>query len=325
MSLAAAFGGVFTTREALSCGFDEATITRRVRTRVWHRIRRGAYVTGAQWAASGAHQRHLLTLRAVLRASSGEVGSHTTGALALGVEMWEPDLEQVHTTHLDLRHGRREHGVNRHAGPLDPSACVSRHGIAVGPPAVCVAGAMLLHPVRKAIIIGDSALNKAVVDQRELAAVAHEWWYHPRSRGLRYAVSQLDAGAESPGESLARHLFVSRGLPRPQTQYWVYGPDGFMARTDFAWPERGVLGEFDGTKKYLRDDGSGRDPGEAVFAEKRREDQLRRLGWSVVRLVWAELFTPDVTIARIGAALAQGGPRLSAAYFYRETQGSPGS
>ena len=323
-SLAVAFGGVFTTGEALSCGFDEATIARRARSGLWHRIRRGAYVTGAQWAASGTNQRHLLTLRAVLRASTGEVGSHTSGSLALGIDMWEPELEWVHTTYLDLRHGRREHGVDRHAGPLDPSACVTVNGIRIGPPATCVAGAMLRHPVKKAIVIGDSALNKGVVEQQELAAVAREWWFHPWSRRLRYAVSQLDDGAESPGESLARHLFVSRGLPRPETQYWVSGPDGFLARTDFAWPERGVLGEFDGKKKYLPDD-PARDPGETVFAEKRREDRLRRLGWSVVRLVWADLFTPDATIARIGAALAHGAPAASGTGFYRETHGSPGS
>ena len=118
-SAAAPFGGVFTTREALLCDFDEATIARRVRSGVWHRIRRGAYVTGAQWTASGSNQQHLLTLRAVLRASTGEVGSHTSGS-TLGVDMWEPDLEWVRPTYLDLRHGRKEHGVDRHAGPLDP-------------------------------------------------------------------------------------------------------------------------------------------------------------------------------------------------------------
>ncbi len=309
MSLAAARGGVFTTREALACGFDEATIARRVRSGVWHRIRRGAYVTGIQWAASTEEQRHLLLLRAVLEGSTGEVGSHTSGTLALGVDMWRPDLELAHTTYVDGRHGRVEHGVDRHVGPLDPGACVVADGIEVAPPAICVAGAMLLNTVDKAIVIGDSALRRGVTTQRELASVARQqWWYHPHSRRLRYAVSQLDEGAESPGESLSRHLFVSRGLPRPQTQYWVYGPGGFRARTDFAWPERGVLGEFDGKKKYLPDDrAKDRDPAGVLFDEKRREDTLRNLGWIVVRLIWAELFTPDATIARFAAALAEGG------------------
>jgi len=57
-----------------------------------------------------------------------------------------------------------------------------------------------------------------------------------------------------------------------------------------AWPELGVYGEFDGKVKYGRLLKPGQDPGEAVFAEKRREDEVRRAtGGTMIRWVWDEL------------------------------------
>jgi hypothetical protein len=83
-------------------------------------------------------------------------------------------------------------------------------------------------------------------------------------------------------------------------------PDGSVAFADFAWPDHGVLGEFDGKGKYLRDLRPGEGPGEALFREKLREDRLRDLGWVVVRLVWSDLFTPKPTLRRFWVALSRG-------------------
>lgn len=49
-----------------------------------------------------------------------------------------------------------------------------------------------------------------------------------------------------------------------------------------------MLIEFDGTVKYT-DGGS-----DALFREKRREDRIRALGYVVVRVIWADLFHPEV-------------------------------
>ena len=67
---------------------------------------------------------------------------------------------------------------------------------------------------------------------------------------------------------------------------------GLVGRTDFAWEDRGVLGEFDGRVKYGRLLRPGQDPGDAVFEEKRREDAIRDEGWGVVRWVWSDLNVP---------------------------------
>ena len=74
-------------------------------------------------------------------------------------------------------------------------------------------------------------------------------------------------------------------------QFKVYDSGGHLvATTDFGWPDAGVYAEFDGQVKYGRLLQPGQSAGDAVFAEKRREDLIRAAtGGTVVRLVWSEL------------------------------------
>ena len=76
-------------------------------------------------------------------------------------------------------------------------------------------------------------------------------------------------------------------------------------RCDFCWEEYATVGEFDGRVKYGRLLRPGQDPGDVVFAEKRREDELRDLGREVARWVWDELETFDAVAARIHRAFAR--------------------
>jgi hypothetical protein len=98
------------------------------------------------------------------------------------------------------------------------------------------------------------------------------------------------------------------GLPEPVLQFEVRDAAGtFVGRTDFAWPEYGLLGEFDGFSKYGRLRRPGETVEEAVVREKTREDLLREVtGWLMIRLIWRELFTPDATAARLRAQLLRG-------------------
>ncbi|WP_207453630.1 hypothetical protein [Desertivibrio insolitus] len=63
--------------------------------------------------------------------------------------------------------------------------------------------------------------------------------------------------------------------------------------TDFFWPEHGVVVEFDGVAKYVREEYTrGRNTADLVLAEKRREDRLRALGYVVIRVDWRDLREP---------------------------------
>lgn len=108
----------------------------------------------------------------------------------------------------------------------------------------------------------------------------------------------MDGRRESVAESLAGVSFAMHGiLVEPQVR--LYDPNGtFVARVDFLIPGTNVVVEVDGRLKYA----SG-DP-QVLWDEKRREDAIRRLGYVVVRLTWADLMNPEVLIAKVRAALA---------------------
>ena len=100
----------------------------------------------------------------------------------------------------------------------------------------------------------------------------------------------------SPGESLSRAAMFRLNLPRPDLQVEVDDADGLAGIADFGWP--GVVGEFDGRRKYAVPEGA--DPaeaGEVLWREKRREDRLRR-SVRVARWTWADA-RAEVPLARI--------------------------
>jgi hypothetical protein len=48
-------------------------------------------------------------------------------------------------------------------------------------------------------------------------------------------------------ESMSRVRLMEEGLPRPEPQYEIFGPDGrLVARVDFYWDDHKTVGEFDG-------------------------------------------------------------------------------
>ena len=100
-------------------------------------------------------------------------------------------------------------------------------------------------------------------------------------------------------------IFHLARLPTPELQFSVFTHDGrFVGRSDFGWPEFGVLGEFDGKSKYgelLRKPGQSAE--QVLVAEKRREDRLRELGWMVIRWMWQDLMCPESLIGRLPEGL----------------------
>ncbi|HYP45923.1 MAG TPA: hypothetical protein VEQ66_12090 [Propionibacteriaceae bacterium] len=78
-----------------------------------------------------------------------------------------------------------------------------------------------------------------------------------------------------------------------------------MGRADFGWPEHRTVGEFDGRIKYGRLLKAGESAGDVIYAEKLREDEMRDLGWQVVRWMYADLATPEVIGDRIRRAFTR--------------------
>ncbi len=124
-----------------------------------------------------------------------------------------------------------------------------------------------------------------------------------KRRRILEVVELADAASESVGESRSRALIHVLGLPAPVLQQSFYDHEGFIARTDFFWPDYGVIGEFDGDAKYLDDELlGGRSTRAIILAEKKREDRLRALGYTVVRWDWKAVTDPDLLRRKLEGA-----------------------
>jgi hypothetical protein len=96
------------------------------------------------------------------------------------------------------------------------------------------------------------------------------------------------------------------GLPVPILQQAFYDAAGLIGYVDFWWPEFGLIGEFDGNGKYLRDELlDGRTTSEIIMEEKRRENRLRALGPRVTRWGW----DTAVSLPTLAQHLAEAGLR----------------
>lgn len=290
--------GIFLRREALECGYDDKAIARMCRAGVWRRVRQGAYCFTDVWAGYSPEERHLCLARAVLRTTPGPVAlSHTTALLVHGIAVWGADLTKVHVTRLDSGAGRRQRDVEHHVGRLDDDDVVEVDGLPVTVPARAVIEAATTQSMESALVSADSSLFRGKCTPDDLHACFAELNHWPGSQCIHVVLHHMDGRAESAGETRSRHLFWRQGLPRPELQWKVYDETGrLVAITDFVWLDLRVFGEFDGRVKYGRLLKRGEEAGDVVFAEKRREDMVRRLtGFSCGRLVWQDLSRPAQT------------------------------
>jgi hypothetical protein len=294
--------GFFTRPQALELGYDDKAIRRALRSRLWVRLRRGAYTFSDLWSVSDEVEQHLTRARAVLRRMEGRVAlSHVSAALQHGLDVWGVDLSQVHVTRLDGGAGRTEAGVVHHDGVCLDSDVMQVGSDLVMRPARAALETGLLSTAESAIVVLDSGLHRELFTRDELDATYGYLKQWPGTLPLELAVRLADGRAASVGESRSRYLCFAHGLPRPELQYEVCDAHGdLIGITDMAWPGHGLLGEFDGKMKYGRLLRPGESAGDAVFREKRREDALREAtGFIVVRIVWADLYDGYRTAQRI--------------------------
>lgn len=297
--------GFFVRREALAYGLDDGALRRGVRTGQLVRVRHGAYTFSDLWGTATGSERHAVLAGAVVLAHPERVALTHHSAVAMhGFESWRLPLHKVHVTRLDGGAGRHAGDVVHHVGRLE--AC-EVETVGALPTVRAVRAALesgMLLDAERALILLDSGLRQGLFTTDDLvrqAALMDAW---PRSQVLHLVATLADGRSGSVGESRCRHLFWRLGIPAPLLQYDVYDESGLVGTCDFAWPESGVLGEFDGKVKYQRYLRAGESPSDVVFREKRREDRLRRAtNWRVVRLTWDMLDAPQQTATYVRAML----------------------
>lgn len=259
-----------------------------LRSSAWRRLFPDVY------ACTSLTPDHRLRVRAAARflVPTGVV-SGRSAAVLWNVDLAGPEDDVECTVPLTCRAGTVR-GVRVNRRSLPPSDVTRRGGVLVTTPLRTALDLARVDPVEEAVIALDRFIGAGLVHQAELSAAAAAL-VGPGCRRIRRAVALADGLAGSPQETRLRLILWGSRLPRPVAQYTVRSGNGaFVARVDFAWPERKVAVEYEGLWHGERQN---------VAKDRRRLNELRAAGWTVVFVTAADLHDPVQLIARIAAAL----------------------
>jgi hypothetical protein len=289
-------------REAVATGWSDDELSRLVRAGELVRLRRGAYVDSVLPAQPAALHRLLITATmAGLRRPA--VVSHQSAAVLHGLPLWDVPLDRVHVTRRPRAWTDSSAVLCCHVAHLRDDEIVEIDGLQVTDPIRTALDLARSLPHEAAVVTLDAALHLGVLAHEVLRGRLFDIAGTPGSRSAARAVSAADGRSESVGESRSRVILHRWKLAPSALQFEIRSTDGaLVARSDFAWEAERLVGEFDGRIKYGRLLRPGQDAGDAVFAEKRREDAIRDEDWSVVRWVWSDLERPDRFAGRVRLA-----------------------
>jgi hypothetical protein len=293
------------TRALLAEGYNHDDLRRLQQRSELVRIRRGAYARESRPEITIDERHRRLVLATAPQLREGAILSHGSAAVLHGLPVWPEAVERVHVTRNRQGNGTRRRLVQVHGTPLDPREVTTIDGVPVSSLTRTVLDLARTLPMEQPVAAGDRALALGLPKGKlEAGLQAMERW--PGVRSARRAVAFLDIRSESVGESVSRVRLMEEGLPAPEPQREIFGPDGqLIARVDFCWEEERTIGEFDGKIKYGRLLKPGQRIEDVIFDEKVREDSLRDLGWQIVRWLWRDLYRHGVLRERVLRAFAR--------------------
>lgn len=164
--------------------------------------------------------------------------------------------------------------------PIPSDDITTIDGIPVTKPARTLLDLATVEPEARIERCLDDALRRGLVSLPFL----ERWLADPgrkRHRGTAVLQRLVDARAtvgvtESPLETEILKSLRSGGLPIPMLQYVVRDGDRFVARLDFAYPEKRVAIEADGFR-YHGDR-------QAFDVDRARGNEIQAMGWLVLRI-----------------------------------------
>jgi hypothetical protein len=272
------------------------------------RVRRGYYRAAGQ--PIGPDRLYELRIMATARArTSPLVFSHASAAALWGCPQLAADTALVQVT-CPGRARRTTARVQVHRSALpDEDTVVLPNGLLVTSRArtavdVAASGRLpdVLLPLDYLVRALVEELGESVEGVREHLAGLVPVGVRGRSRALRN-LAVADPRSGSAGESLSRGQMILLGVAMPELQV-SFAHDGGEDVVDFDWAELGVFGEYDGRAKYVDPAFTqGRSPEAVLWAEKDREDRIRRVRPVGARWGWSDA----LSCARLGRILARAG------------------
>ncbi len=298
--------GLVRRSQAIADGWTDAELRARVRVGDLTRVRRGGYAYGVDVDGLVAEARHRLAVTLSRPALPAGVVSHVSAAAMWNLPLVGADLRRVHVTLLKTtRTGRIGPERHDHIAELTSDDVTEVDGISVTTVARTLVDVARSGSASTAVVAADAALERGLVmpaSVRKALDSAKGW---PGINRARRALALADGRSESPGETLTR--LTLRTVAPLDLQVDIADEVGrFVGRVDLAIKEAALLVEFDGRQKYTSHRHPGQSLDDAVLAEKRREDQLRDLGYGLVRVVWSDLRTPEAVADIVRRAVVRG-------------------
>ncbi|MBN9759420.1 hypothetical protein Ae406Ps2_3642 [Pseudonocardia sp. Ae406_Ps2] len=291
-------GGLLRRNTLLTAGFERDEIDRLVRGGRLLGIRPGVYRLPGETEPTSAELHRARAQAAAPELADDAVYGGVTAAVLLGLPLWRVPLGRLHVFRDRPGGGRIRPGTHVHSVPLPDQDVVELDGLRVTSAARTTVDLARTLGTEQALITLDAALHRHVrrdpalppppgaVDGAQLDDVLNRFAGRRGMPRARRTLALADALTESPGESRSRFHLHAAGIPAPVTQWEV---PGLGYRTDFAWPEHGVVGEFDGRMKYGRTLHPDEDLEDVLWREKQREDRIRAIGLTVVRWTWYDI------------------------------------
>jgi hypothetical protein len=278
---------LFTSAAARARGTQPQVLRREVAAGRLVRIRRDAYLDAATWRELDPRGQHRRRIEAAARDLADPLFSHRSAAVLWGLPVLGAWTPQVHVTVGPAGGGRTRPGVVRHCTAVRVERA-ELGGLAVTSAARTVVDLARSEPFASGLMAADAALRAGLVSADELACELSAAGTGRGVRAARRVTAHASGAAESPGESLSRARMLELRAPAPVLQH-AFRVRGRTIRVDFWWPDRKLVGEFDGRRKYRLDGVDDPRPVEdRLWDEKLREDALRGLGLRVLRWTWQE-------------------------------------
>lgn len=275
--------------EAIEAGLTVDQVRQRVRSGAWIRLARGTYLPqgdGALQDLDGfgrTRVEHMLRAVAAASRNRGTVVCDASAAVIHGVRV----LTLPPRVQLGVPPGRwsgTRSGVDFRTRDFAADDVMAGR-VPLSSPLRCWVDITRFGTLAQSLAAGDSAVRQALINPRAAIEVTERWSGQRGFRRLAVAAPLLDGARESPLESESYAYFVEHRLPLPTCQEVILAGDGrFLGRVDFWWEEARLVGEADGRLKYS--------DGDAVYAEKRREDDIRAEGFGFIRWGRADLRSP---------------------------------
>lgn len=190
--------------------------------------------------------------------------------------------------------GPRRKGVRGRRLDLPPDHVTTKDGRSITTPGRTWLDCAAHLPLGHLVAMGDWVLRHELATRDELERLC-QWAVRRRGVVLaRQAVVLLDPKAESPGESLARTVLLSGGVPAPRCNANVSWRGGWLARVDLLWEPEKVIVEYDGivhlTEAQRRSDAA-------------RRNLLQEAGYLVIVFTARDLKHPEAMCATVMTAL----------------------